>query len=182
MKTTFPIITSEIQSAFEKAMQSEIDRTPDICGFFGRACRQLGKAEGANRANCMTCPLAVFSAKLQEDETAWVCTDPDCSQYSKQINDYSWSYIEIREIDDQWVVCHSIIDLRDYSFDELWDICSGYYQSYEDMVEIYGFREALHVMAECIFEQLGFIDMEFNASYPNNQEADSFVQSWIKNN
>lgn len=67
MITNFPIITKEVQTLFEHTMQSEPDRTPDICGVYGRGCRQLGKTEGANRANCMTCPLAIFAEEQQKD-------------------------------------------------------------------------------------------------------------------
>lgn len=38
---------------------------PNICGYMGRACRQMEKEEGANRANCTTCPLAQF-ARMKE--------------------------------------------------------------------------------------------------------------------
>jgi len=58
----FPVITKEIQKSFEqKAYEFAKDTTPEICGFYGRACRQMEKTEGANRALCTDCPLKDFA-------------------------------------------------------------------------------------------------------------------------
>lgn len=59
----FPVITKAGQKMFEKAVEGQSDSTPMICGYYGRACRQMEKAEGANRALCMGCPLAGFVKK-----------------------------------------------------------------------------------------------------------------------
>lgn len=56
----FPVVTKDKQAAFEQAMEGKSDETPCICGYYGRACRQMDKPEGANRVNCMYCPLAEF--------------------------------------------------------------------------------------------------------------------------
>ena len=64
MKNAFPVITKPLQEDFEKAAAGSPDKTPCICGYYGRACRQLNKAEGANRANCMYCPLAKFCEEV----------------------------------------------------------------------------------------------------------------------
>lgn len=118
----------------------------------------------------------------------WICTDPDSLQHSKQLDDHTWSYIEIRDtlketdhgVDYIPVVVHAVIDLHDYTLDEIWDVCSGYYNSFEQMVEQYGFREALHIMAECIFEQLPFDEMEFCAKQNGVKEAEGFITDWMK--
>lgn len=118
----------------------------------------------------------------------WICTDPDSLQHSKQINDHTWSYIESRNIPENTVhgvdyfpvVVHTVVDLHDYTLDEIWDVCSGYYNSFEEMVEQYGFREALHIMAECIFEQMRFDEMEFCAKQNDFEEAEQFIQDWMK--
>lgn len=59
----FPIITLDIQKDFENSDRKE--KTPDICGYYGRACRQMNASEGANRSLCDGCPLARF-ARVQE--------------------------------------------------------------------------------------------------------------------
>lgn len=61
-KRAFPIITKTMQENFEKNnMEKSMENLPMICGYYGRACRQMDKAEGANRANCMHCPLAQYA-------------------------------------------------------------------------------------------------------------------------
>ena len=58
----FPIITPDRQRSFEAlATQNERDSIPCICGFCGRGCYQMDKAEGANRSICTTCPLARYA-------------------------------------------------------------------------------------------------------------------------
>lgn len=60
----FPIITEKIQEKFENTCNGvTLDGLPMICGYCGRACRQMGKEEGANRMICMHCPLAEFANK-----------------------------------------------------------------------------------------------------------------------
>lgn len=54
----FPIVTGDLQKQYEQT--SAQSGTPDICGYHGRACRQMEKEEGANRALCTSCKLAEF--------------------------------------------------------------------------------------------------------------------------
>ena len=57
---SFRIITKSLQENFEKNNVGKQDKTPDICGYYGRACRQMEKLEGCNRALCSRCPLANY--------------------------------------------------------------------------------------------------------------------------
>lgn len=66
MKSIYPIITRENQAAFEAQVgATQKNEIPCICGYCGRACRQMNKAEGANRALCTGCPLATFARNAQ---------------------------------------------------------------------------------------------------------------------
>lgn len=64
----FPIITSEKQKAFEEnckenniaGNESEC-KVPSICGYYGRACRQMD--DKADRFLCTGCALAEFGKK-----------------------------------------------------------------------------------------------------------------------
>jgi hypothetical protein len=58
----FPIITKKIQSDYQKTI-ADTEGIPAICGIYGRACRQMGKTEGANRAICQNCPLSRFASE-----------------------------------------------------------------------------------------------------------------------
>jgi PHP family Zn ribbon phosphoesterase len=62
MKTSinFPVITTGLQKSYEKETKGNIDTTPELCGYYGRACRQLEKSEGANRMLCQNCGLAKY--------------------------------------------------------------------------------------------------------------------------
>lgn len=110
----------------------------------------------------------------------YTCTDPDCTQYMAKVTDTKYSYIEYREWFGNYIVCHAVVDLQDYTLGEICTYCSSYYASLEQMVADYGFRGALQIMAECIFEQLGFDDMEFNAEQKSEGAAIKFIHEWMK--
>lgn len=112
----------------------------------------------------------------------YVCTDPDCAQYCRRINDYVFLYIQASEVasGQSYAVHSAVVDLREYTLDELWSYCSGYYDSFEQMVEQYGFRDALNVMAECVFEQLPFYEMEFVAEKQSFEAATAYIYEWIE--
>lgn len=70
----FPIVTGSIQREYERRYAAAPSGMPQICGCHGRACRQLNNTEGANRTNCVQCPLAAYAAgtrpRKQAEETA----------------------------------------------------------------------------------------------------------------
>lgn len=117
---------------------------------------------------------------MTEIKIDYVCTDPDCAQYMAKISDTVYSYIEYREWFDGYIVCHAVVDLKDFSLDEIYAYCSPYYSSLEQMVQDYGFRGALQIMAECIFEQLGVNEMEFTAEQRNEGAAIRFIHEWMQ--
>ena len=45
----------------------------------------------------------------------YTCTDPDCAQYMAKVTDTRYSYIEYREWFGNYIVCHAVVDLQDYS-------------------------------------------------------------------
>lgn len=110
----------------------------------------------------------------------FTCTDPDCAQYMAELSTTRYSYIEYREWFGSYVVCHAVVDLQDYSLGEIVQYCSGYYDSLEQMVADYGFRGALRIMAECIFEQLNFYDMEFTSEQKSASAAIKYIHDWMK--
>lgn len=110
----------------------------------------------------------------------YACTDPDCSQYKAKISNTRYSFIEYREWFGNYVVCHAVVDLQDYSLDEICGYCSAYYDSLEQMVADYGFRGALAIMAECIFESLSFDEMEFNSEQRSEGAAIKFIHEWME--
>ena len=58
----FPVIKKELQKNFECVCKGiSPENLPVICGYCGRACRQMDKPEGANRFLCSGCPLAEYA-------------------------------------------------------------------------------------------------------------------------
>ena len=66
-QTCFQIITKEVQKQFEKECGDKSDETPEICGYYGRACRCLGSLDGADRMLCWHCPLADYAAEKKDE-------------------------------------------------------------------------------------------------------------------
>ena len=91
----------------------------------------------------------------------YTCTDPDCAQYMAKVTDTRYSYIEYREWFWNYIVCHAVVDLQDYTLDEICTYCSSYYDSLEQMVA-------------------GFDDMEFNAEQKSEGAAIKFIHEWMK--
>lgn len=143
----FPVITEEIQREYESQCQARADRTgiPMICGCWGRACRQMNKAEGANRANCQGCPLATYAAnqeapaaapqersadqenrehckRIAKDLEAYANGDmyrcPECGEVFKWDND--------RYTDDVYLCpcCQAVVDECDLEAQSLYDYFS----------------------------------------------------------
>lgn len=117
---------------------------------------------------------------MTEIKLDYICTDPDCAQHMAKISDTTYSYIEYREWLGGYIVCHAVVDLKDYSLDEICTYCSPYYSSLEQMVLDYSFRGALQIMAECIFEQLDIDEMEFIAGQKSEGTAIKFIHEWMK--
>ena len=114
----------------------------------------------------------------------YTCTDPDCSQCRAKISNTRYSFIEYREWFGKYIVCHAVVDLQDYSLDEIYGYCSAYCCksdiSVDRIIEDYGFREALAIMAECIFESLSFDEMEFNSEQRSEGAAIKFIHEWME--
>lgn len=111
----------------------------------------------------------------------YVCTDSDGAQHAAKISDARYGYIEYRPYCDTYIVCHAVVDLQDYSLDEICEYCAAYYDSLEKIVGDYGFREALRIITECIFEQLTESQMEFTVERPTEEAAEEFIRQWVQN-
>lgn len=60
----FPKIDENIQKGYETVeshIPEEEKHIPIICGYKGKACRQMNKDEGANRVLCLDCSLAKYA-------------------------------------------------------------------------------------------------------------------------
>ena len=65
-KNIYPIITKSKQEMYEKIYTEHSDleqETPEICGYYGRACRRMN--EKANRMLCQGCSLSTFISTVE---------------------------------------------------------------------------------------------------------------------
>lgn len=88
-------------------------------------------------------------------KTEWVCTDLDNEQYGRQISDGVFEFKEknrglLEYEEDEFI--EIIIDLGQYSTEEIDNHISAYYRDIHEVEEIYG-KDADWIIAECIFEQ-----------------------------
>ncbi len=103
-------------------------------------------------------PINAFTDKVYPE---WTCTDPDNQQYGRKIGDGHYEFkernpgFEINPIEeDEWVQIDII--LAHYTDAEIKKHVSAYYNSLEELKEIYGDNWEW-IVAECIFEyETGF--------------------------
>ena len=80
-------------------------------------------------------------------------------------------------------MCQAVIDLHNYSLDELKELCSSYYPTLEEIVASYGVDEALHIIAECIFEQLPVYEIVIIKGFDSYEDAShciaELLEEWI---
>lgn len=121
----------------------------------------------------------------------WYKTDD--LQWCKPLGERRYEFIQVLWIDtcpndpeNDHVVCSGLIDLNDYSDDEIESAVSSYYESYDDMLEKYNTtRENAHeldsIVAECIFEEECYTDCHSHGSF-GKDKAVEYVEKWIEEN
>lgn len=79
----------------------------------------------------------------------WYKTDD--LQWCKPLGERKYKFIQALWIDtcpndpeNDYVVCSGLIDLNDYSDDEIETAISSYYESYDDMLNKYNTQEKMH--------------------------------------
>lgn len=106
---TFPIITVAIQQAFENyyhedmvplAERHELDDF-GICGYYGRACRQMCDPDGADRAICSHCPLAAFARMRELYPALKAASDAYYNADAPTMTDeeYDWLMRELKQLE-----------------------------------------------------------------------------------
>lgn len=79
------------------------------------------------------------------EKIEWICTDPDTKQYGRQISEKVFEFKENGSDE-------MTIDLDHYSDDQIKRHISAYYDSLDQLKEIYG-SDSNWIIAECIFER-----------------------------
>lgn len=110
----------------------------------------------------------------------WIKSDDN--QWIYQISDNVFKLIELREsvVKDMWVIGTAVIDISDYTEEELQDELSGYYDSLDDVKSLYpDCNDQRQIAAECIFENM-FLDLDV-WHFSSYEEADNFLKDFIEN-
>lgn len=77
-------------------------------------------------------------------------------------------------------MCQAVVDLHNYTVSELREIGSSYYPSLEEIVASYGVDESLHIIAECVFEQLPFYEVEIINSFDGYESASRCIAELLE--
>lgn len=107
----------------------------------------------------------------------WIRTDDN--QWVYQISTNVFKLMEIRDFENRIMLVDTIIDLTDYTEEDLQSELSAYYDSLDQLKELYPDpNDQRQIAAECIFEQMW---SELNVSYFDSEEdAYSYVEDYIK--
>lgn len=92
---------------------------------------------------------------IADVKDGWICTDPSCNQYRKDISDKTFSFVEDRIINPETKeteIYKADIDLEDYTLEEIIDICSAYGYKKETVIQWVTDGTENALIAECIFE------------------------------
>lgn len=126
----------------------------------------------------------------------WFCTDPDCMQFCRKVNETEFEFIQVVWLDtcgddpvaenakdesDNYAVCTGYIDLDCYSLNDI--ECSIYSYGYtlETIKEIYG-EDVNQIIAECLFEDDYLYDNHSIAGVISWDDAEKIIQDYINRN
>lgn len=120
--------------------------------------------------------------------SSWVCTDNDCMQCYKKINDHTYDFIEIVWLDTckgdpgypdkEYTVKSACVDLYDYTTEEREIAICGYYDSLDTVYAEYG-DATDQIIAECIFEEMND-GSATTYGMMTRKEAEKFVMKYIE--
>jgi len=92
---------------------------------------------------------------MSDKENEWICTDPSCNQYRKDISSAIFAFKEDRIINPETKESEkyeSIIDINDYTWDEIINACGSFGYNAKQVDKWLTEGEELALIAECLFE------------------------------
>jgi len=117
-------------------------------------------------------------------EREWIKTDPDCFQYQRWLGGRSYEAVQATTLPNGvCLVCHTTIDLEDYTEKDIVDCIETYgYDSLEVLEEEYGAERVDAIAAEYLFEQLDFNDYDHLCEVLNEDEAEVIILRIVAEN
>lgn len=99
--------------------------------------------------------------------------------YCRLLDDNVFAFIGVRPQGDSYVVCHKIVDLRDYDRNELVAFMRPY--GYKSIAQVFNqfHGDANLVVARCVFSAIGLEQMDFCAERRTLSDADAFTLNWM---
>lgn len=82
------------------------------------------------------------------NNSKWVLTDPTTNQYGRRIDE---NIFEFKEGDYEDGVVQAVIDISEYTEEEIENCVSSYYSNLNEVKELYEY-DWKWIVAECIFE------------------------------
>ena len=92
---------------------------------------------------------------MKTNNDGWICTDPDCNQYRKNISKRVFLFKEdrlINPVTKETELYEAEIDLGDYTVEEMVEWCLPYGYMEWEIQDWFLCGENLDLIAECIFE------------------------------
>lgn len=133
---------------------------------------------------------------MVKENNGWFCTDPDCMQYCKKVNETEYQFVQTvwldtcngdtkaanaENEDDNFAVCSGYIDLDLYSDEDIKCSITSYGYTMESAKEIYG--DCLNqIIAECLFEDSCLYDCNSVAGVVSWNDAEKIIQNYINEN
>lgn len=126
----------------------------------------------------------------------WFCTDPDCLQYCKKVNDTEFKLIQAVWLDtcsddtrvenakdnsDNYAVCADFIKLDLFSDEEKEIFLDSYGHTLKSVKENYG-DDSNQIIAEYIFEEGCLYDSSSIAGIVSWDDAEKVIQKYIDEN
>ena len=130
---------------------------------------------------------------MVKENNGWFCTDPDCMQHCKKINDTEFKFIHAVWLDtchddpkaenrknesDNYAVCADYIDIELYSEKDIECALAPYGYDIEFVKDAYG-EDMNQIIAECLFEENCLYDSSSISGVVSWNDAEKTIQNYI---
>ena len=130
------------------------------------------------------------------ENNGWFCTDPDCMQYCKKVNETEYQFVQTvwldtcsgdtkaenaENEDDNYAVCSGFIDLDLYSDEDIKCSIASYGYTMESANVTFG-DSMNQIIAECLFEDSCLYDCNSIAGVVSWNDAEKIIQNYIDEN
>lgn len=109
----------------------------------------------------------------------WIETGDSCSQYCRDRGQKIYDFIQLLQLEDDYVVVTERIDLNDYTKEDIENEIYGYYDSFQTVIDMYSRNHAEQIVAECIFENISY-QTDRRSDMVSEEEAKFIIKRYIE--